>query len=61
MAEMLEQLQLAVSTLGQDRSTEWLHDFLDRHRLIGQLVSRRAVCGHAELAARSAQGGGYGR
>lgn len=45
MAEMLEQLQLTVSTLGQDRSAEWLHDLLDRHRLIGQLVSRRAVVG----------------
>lgn len=43
MSEMLEQLQLSVGTLGQDRGAEGLHDLLDRDRLAGQLVSRRAI------------------
>jgi hypothetical protein len=29
MAQMLEELQLTVCALGQDRSAEWLHDLLD--------------------------------
>lgn len=43
MPEMLKQLQLSVSALRQDWSTEWLHDLLDRYRLACQLVSCRAV------------------
>lgn len=42
MSEVLEQLQLSVSTLGEDRGAERLHDLLDRDRLAGQLVPRRA-------------------
>lgn len=39
---MLEQLQLAISTLGENRGAEGLHDLLDRHGLAGQLVARGA-------------------
>jgi hypothetical protein len=41
--EVLEKLQLAVCTLGQDRSTEGLHDLLDGHGLAGELVLGRAA------------------
>jgi hypothetical protein len=43
MPEMLEQLQLSKGALGQDGRAEWFHDFLDRDRLTGQFVLRRAV------------------
>lgn len=42
---MLEQLQLSVGTLRQNRCAEGLHDLLDRHGLAGQLVARRAIGG----------------
>lgn len=42
VSEMLEQLQLSVGTLGEDRGAEGLHDLLDRDGLAGQLVPRRA-------------------
>lgn len=41
MPQVLEQLQLAVGALRQDRSAEGLHDLLDRHGLAGELVLRR--------------------
>jgi hypothetical protein len=47
VAQMLEQLQLAVGSLGQDRSAEGLHDLLDRHRLVCELVLRRAAAASA--------------
>ena len=50
MAEMLEQLQLAIGTLRQDRSTEGLHNFLDSHGLAGQLVSRGAREGRVQVS-----------
>ena len=40
--EMLQQLQLSVCSLGQDRRAEGLHDLLDCHRLSGELILRRA-------------------
>ncbi len=39
VSEMLEQFELAVGPLGQDRSAEGLHDFLDGYILVGELVS----------------------
>lgn len=38
MLEMLKQLQLAVCSLGQDRSAERLHDLLNRDILAGKLI-----------------------
>lgn len=43
MAEVLQQLQLSVSALGQDRSAEGLHDLLDGDWLAGQLVAGGAA------------------
>ena len=43
MLEMLQQLQLAVCSLRQDRRAEGFHDLLHRNRLSGELVLRRAV------------------
>jgi hypothetical protein len=43
MSEMLEQLQLAVCALRQDRSAEGLHDLLDGDGLAGELVLGRAA------------------
>jgi hypothetical protein len=40
---MLEQLQLAVCALRQDRSAEGLHDLLDCHGLAGELILGRAA------------------
>jgi hypothetical protein len=40
--EMLEQLQLSVGPLGQDRRAERLHDLLDGDILVCQLVPSRA-------------------
>lgn len=45
VTQMLEQLQLSVGTLRQNRCAEGLHDLLDRHGLAGQLVARRAIGG----------------
>lgn len=50
MSEVLQQLQFSVSTFGQDRGTEGLHDLLDRNGLAGQLVSRRAIGGRFRSA-----------
>ena len=46
MLEMLQKLQLSVCSLGQDWRAEGLHDLLDRHRLSGELILRRAVHRH---------------
>jgi len=43
VSEMLEQLQLSVGTLRENRCAEWLHDLFDCHRLASQLVARRAI------------------
>lgn len=43
VSQVLEQLQLTVCALGEDRRAEGLHDLLDGHRLAGQLV----LCGTA--------------
>ena len=43
MLQMLEQLQLPVGPLGQDRCTERLHDLLDSDILVRELVLGRAV------------------
>jgi hypothetical protein len=55
VTEMLEQLQLSVGSLRQDRRAEWLHDLLDRHGLAGQLVARRATGEVFRLAGVSLQ------
>lgn len=43
VSQVLEQLQLAVGALRQDRSAERLHDLLDRHGLAGELILRRTA------------------
>lgn len=43
MAQVLEQLQLTVCALGQDRRAEWLHNLLDRDRRGSELILGRAV------------------
>ena len=43
MLEVLQQLQLSVCSLRQDRRAEGFHDLLHRNRLSGELVLRRAV------------------
>lgn len=43
MPKMLEQFQLSIGALGEDGGAEGFYDFLDRNRLTGQLISRRAV------------------
>lgn len=50
MAEMLEQLQLPVGSLGQNGGTEGLHDFFNCDWLCSQLVFGRAVVLMALLA-----------
>ena len=42
MPQMLEQLQLSIGTLGQDRRAERFHDLLDGNILAGELIFRRA-------------------
>jgi hypothetical protein len=42
MLEMLQQLQLTVCALREDRCAEWLHDLLYSHRLAGELIFCRA-------------------
>lgn len=37
---MLEEFELAVGTLAEDWSAEWLHDLLDRHRRVCELIFR---------------------
>lgn len=41
--EVLEQLELAVCSLGEDRGAEWLHDLFDSNGLAGQLILSRAT------------------
>lgn len=43
MSEVLEQLELAIGSLGQDRSAEGLHNLLDGDILVGELISGGAV------------------
>ena len=38
MPKMLQELKLSVGSLGEDRSAEGFHDFLDGHGLPGKLV-----------------------
>src|SRR5689334_21742030 len=42
---MLQQLQLSVGALRQDGSGKGLHDLLDRHWLLGELVLRGTANG----------------
>jgi len=42
MAQVLEQLQLTVCALGQDRRAEWLHNLLDCNRRGSELILGRA-------------------
>ena len=49
---MLEQLQFTVSSLGKHGSAEGLHDLLDGHGLVGELIFGRTVDGvRAQTAA----------
>lgn len=51
VANMLEELELSISSLCQDRSGEWLHDLLDGDALTSQLVLCRtyeAECAHSD-------------
>jgi hypothetical protein len=41
--EMLEELQLAVCPLGEDRCAEWLHNLLHGNGLAGKLIFGRAI------------------
>lgn len=43
MLQVLEQLQLSVGALGQDRCAEGLHNLLDRNRLSRKLILGRTV------------------
>lgn len=43
MLEVLEQFQFPIGSLCKYRSTEWLHDLLDRNRLSCELILCRAV------------------
>lgn len=47
MAKMLQQLELTVGSLGEDWSTERLHDLLDCNGLSGELV----LCGAEQRSA----------
>jgi len=42
MSQVLQELQFAVGTLGQDRCAERLHDLLDSDGLVCELVLCRA-------------------
>ena len=42
VSEMLEKLQFTVSSFGEDRRAEGLHNLLDSHGLVCELVLRRA-------------------
>lgn len=42
MADVLEQFELSVGTLGENRGGEGLHDLFDGHRGVGKLVIGRA-------------------
>jgi len=41
--EVLEELELTVCSLRQDRSAEWLHDLLHGDGLAGELILGRAA------------------
>jgi hypothetical protein len=41
MLQMLEQLELAEGSFGENWSAEWLHDFLDGYGLAGDLILGR--------------------
>lgn len=43
MLQVLEQLELSVRSLGQDRCAKRFHNLLDRHRLAGELILGRAT------------------
>lgn len=43
MLYMLEQFELAVCALAENGSAEGLHDLLDRHRRVCELIFRRTV------------------
>lgn len=38
MLQVLQQLQLAVCSLGEDRCAKWLHDLLDGYALAGKYI-----------------------
>lgn len=38
MSQMFQEFQFSIGTFGQNRRRKWLHDLLDRNRLLGQLV-----------------------
>jgi hypothetical protein len=38
MSQVLEQLELAEGSFGENWSAEWLHDFFDGHGLAGDLI-----------------------
>ena len=42
MTDVLEQFELSVGALGEHRGGEGLHDLLDGHRSVGELVICRA-------------------
>jgi len=50
--EVLQQLQFSVGALGEDWSAEGLHDLLDGHVLVGELVSSRAGSVEKQLGSR---------
>ena len=50
--EVLQQLQLSVRALGEDWSAEGLHDLLDGHILVGELISGRAGSVKKQLGSR---------
>lgn len=52
VTDVLEQFELAVSTLGEDGGGEGLHDLLDGHRSVGELV----VCGTDETEGTHSDG-----
>lgn len=48
MSKVLQKLEFSVSSLGQDRCAEGLHDLLHGDSLVGQLVFGRAIGGLSE-------------
>jgi hypothetical protein len=43
MSQMFEELQFSVCSLGEDGGAEGLHDLLDRHGLVSELILRRTA------------------
>lgn len=60
MSQVLEQLELAVGPLGQDRRAEGLHDLLDGDGLVCQLVFGGAAAWLACSSSLRGFGGGSG-